>query len=373
MPVIHSWRGRGWLSTHPDLQRVAMRSALVAITATQGGVFTRSQALAAGYTEREIRAHTRPGGAWPVVRAGVYCLRVDIEDLDTRTLWLLKDRAAGLTIRRPATASHDSAARLLEIDTLDPPAPASHFTVMGSTGSRTKGDLTRHRDLLPLCVEHVDDRVVTSYARTAIDIARWHGYRNGLVAIDSVRQRGVPLADLDAELVRMERHPHIARARAAVRDSDEGAESVLETLGRELVASLDIGDVDTQFAVRLAGERIVWCDLRVGCHIFECHGFVKLVPVGEGGVATELAERVLWKQQARETDIRAEGLGTSRIVWSDCFGIGREQAISRLRKEYAVTEARFGKILPAHLRRFAEEHPRRRAPRLWTPDLATAA
>jgi hypothetical protein len=60
-------------------------------------------------------------------------------------------------------------------------------------------------------------------------------------------------------------------------------------------------------------------------------------------------------------------------VWGDCFGSGREQALIRLRKEYAVTEARFGRELPAHLRRFADSHPRRPAPRLWTPDYAPAA
>lgn len=350
-----------------------MRSALAAAAAVQGGLFSRQQALRAGYTAREIKALTRPGGVWAVVRHGVYCQRIDVEALDQRARWILKDRAAALSTRQPLTLSHDSAARLLGIDTLEPPTQASHLTVVGTTGSRTNGDLTRHRDLLPLCVERVDDLVATSYARTAIDIGRWHGYRHGLVAVDSVRNMGVPLADLEAELTRMGRHPHVARARAAVADSDEGAESVLETLGRELVASLELGDIETQFAVGLTDGRVVWCDIRVGCHIFECHGMSKLVPVSAGGVATEPAERVLWKQQARETAVCAEGLGASRIVWADCFGAGRERALTRLRKEYVVTEARFGRELPEHLRRFADSHPRRRTSRLRTPCSTTAA
>jgi hypothetical protein len=350
-----------------------MRSALVAVASAQGGIFSRRQALQAGYTEREIKALTRPEGVWAVVRHGVYCQRIELEELGVRDRWIMKDRAAAFATRRPAFWSHDSAARLLGIDTLDPPNHASHLTIKGPTGSRTTGDLVRHRDLLPLCVERVDDHVATSYARTAVDIARWHGYRHGLVAVDAVRRLGVPLTDLESELSRMARHPHISRACAAVRDSDAGAESVLETLGRELVASLGLGEVETQFSLRLADGRVVWCDIRVGRHIFECHGFIKLVPVDRGGVATEPAERVLWKQQARETAIGAEGFGVSRIVWGDCFGSGREQALIRLRKEYAVTEARFGRELPAHLRRFADSHPRRPAPRLWTPDYAPAA
>lgn len=350
-----------------------MRPGLAAAASAQGGVFTRKQALMAGYTEREVKALTRPRGTWAVVRTGHYAERSVVEALDVRERWLLKDRAALLMSRRPAALSHDSAARLLRIDTLDPVMPGTHLTLHGATGSRTSGGVTRHRDLLPLCVERVDDLVATSYARTAIDIGRWHGYRHGLVAVDSVRQMGVPLGDLHAELERMPHHPYVARARAAVRDSDAGAESVLETLGRELVLSLGVGEVETQFAVGLAGGRIVWCDIRVGCHLFECHGLTKLVSVAEGGVATEPAERVLWKQQNRQTEICAQGLGMSRIVWSDCFGAARDRARDRLRSEYAVTESRFGCELPAHLRQFADANPRRRQQRLWVPDVRTAA
>jgi hypothetical protein len=350
-----------------------MRPALDAIAARQHGIFTRAQALRVGYTEREVRALTRPNGAWAVVRLGVYCERALVDRLDSRTRWLLKDRAAVLSARRPAILSHDSAARLLSIDTLDAGSPASHLTLYGPRGSRTNSGLTRHRDLLPLCVERVDGVLTTSYARTAIDLARWHGYRQGLVAVDAVRRLGVPTSDLEAELERMRHHPHIARARAALADSDAGAESVLETLGRELVASLGIGDVQTQFAVHLVGGRVVWCDIRVGCHLFECEGRLKLVPVDRGGVADEPPEAVVWRQQARRTDICAEGFGMSRIVWADCFGPARERARERFPKEYAVTQARFGREPAAHLLAFAAAHPRRTSARLWTPDADAAA
>lgn len=350
-----------------------MRPALHAVAASQGGIFSRAQALGAGYTEREIKALTRPDGDWAVVRLGVYCERTRLDPLDSRSRWLLKDRAAVLSTRRPVTMSHDSAARILAIDMLNPPSPSSHLTLYGPRGSRTNSGLTRHRDLLPLCVERVDGLVTTSYARTAIDLARWHGYRHGLVAIDSVRRLGVPRSDLEAELDRMRHHPHIARAHAALADSNAGAESVLETLGRELVVSLGIGDVQTQFAVRIAGGRVVWCDIRVGCHLFECEGKLKLVPSDRGGVASESPEAVVWKQQGRRTDICAEGFGMSRIVWADCFVPGWERARDRLRKEYDVTEARFGREPAPHLLAFAKAHPRRTISRLWLPGVGTAA
>ena len=322
----------------------------------------------AGYTRREIEAAIRSDGPWITVRNGVYCERIRISEGGSRDNWLLKDRAALLVARRPAVLSHDSAGRLLELDMLDVPVPGSHLTHRGPRGGRTNSGITRHRDLLPLCIEYVDGTAATSYARTAIDLARLHSFQHGLVAVDSARTKGVPLADLEAELDRMANHPHIAQARAAVKASDGGAESILETLGRQLVQELEIGDVETQFAVRLADGAIAWIDLRVGCHMFECDGLVKLVPVEDGGVASRPAAQVLRDERRREAEVCAAGVGMSRIYWNDLWGEARERALRRLRREYDLTVARYGRELPAHLRQFADEHPRRRRSRLWLPD-----
>lgn len=342
-----------------------MRATLQAIASQQSGMFSRRQALAAGYTRREVDARTRPDGAWVVVRVGIYCERILLEGLDHDERWLLKDQAALMLAQRQGVLSHDSAARALGIDMLDVEEPATHITLFGERGSRKTAGITRHRDKLPLCVEEAHGLLSTSYARTAIDIGRLHGYLHGLVAVDSVLAKGVPAADFQAELLRMEHHPNIARARAACAASDKGAESVLETLGRELVRELDIGEVETQFAVGLAGGRIVWIDIRVGCHLFECDGLVKLLPTHEGGFAAKRPEEVLRDERRREAEVCAEGLGMSRIYWSDCFGTQRERAKERMRKENDVTVARFGRELPAHLRRFADEHPRQRRTKLW--------
>lgn len=351
-----------------------MRATLEVVSSRQSGLFSRMQALRAGYTRREIDAATRPGGPWVVVRTGTYCERALIDSLDQRERWLLKDRAALLTAQRAAVLSHDSAGRALGIDMLEVELPGSHLTHRGARGSRMTAGITRHRDLLPLCIEVVDGMTATSYARTAIDIGRLHGHQHGLVAVDAVRRLGVPLSDLEAELGRMEHHPHIARARSSVRDSAAGAESVLETLGRQLVVELGIGDVETQFAVRIADGRIVWCDIRVGCHVFECDGLVKLVPVDQGGVAKAPPAEVVREERRREIDVSAEGLGVSRIYWQDCFGNARDRAKQRLLKEYAVSVQRFGRELPASLRAFADAHPRQQRNKLWLPgDLLRAA
>lgn len=350
-----------------------MRPPLVSVTDGQGGVFTRAQAQAAGYTERELKSLTRPGGDFQVVRHGVYAERPLVEALDATQRWLLRDRAAVLIARRPSVLSHDSAARLLGLATLEVAEPASHLTSVGSAGARRSGGVTRHRDRLPLCVELRAGLLATSYARTAIDIARQHGFRHGLVAADAARNLGVPLQDLEAELDRMSTHPFIGRARAAVVASAAGAESVAESLGRELVAELGLGEIETQFALRIADGRVVSCDMRVGCHTIEVDGKIKLRAVALGGVARQSAEDVVWNEKIRQNLVCAEGLGMSRLVWSDFFGAARDRAKARIRAEEAVTRQRFGTSLPEHLQLFADAHRHRTATGLWTPAALDAA
>jgi hypothetical protein len=58
-----------------------MRDALSALSSTNGGVFTRAQAIAAGYTERQIRLLV-DAGLWASMRHGIL---VDGEHWPSRT------------------------------------------------------------------------------------------------------------------------------------------------------------------------------------------------------------------------------------------------------------------------------------------------
>jgi hypothetical protein len=100
----------------------------------------------------------------------------------------------------------------------------------------------------------------------------------------------------------------------------------------------------------------------VGCHVFEFDGRLKYVRAGEGGVASEPVEDVLWNEKKRQNEVCATGLGMSRIVWADFYGEARQRARQRLRSEYAVTLRRFGPGLPEHLAAFERQmRGRRRA------------
>jgi hypothetical protein len=139
------------------------------------------------------------------------------------------------------------------------------------------------------------------------------------VAADGALQAGITRAAMAEAAASMVSWPGITQVRAAIEDAVLGAESVGETLARELVCELGHGVPETQFPVRIPSG-IAWCDLRLGCHVFEFHGRIKLRSVERGGVAEQAAEQVAWDERRRERDVCAEGLGASRIYWDDLWG-----------------------------------------------------
>ena len=342
-----------------------MRPQLQAHADRHGGVVTRRQAKAAGYTERELRTLTAVGGPWVTVRRGAYIERARWDALEAfEGQARIRDLAAHLTMTTPHLMSHDSAARALGLPMLRPAQELVHITRYGVGGTRTEHGVKHHMTQLGLLNTRVIHGMrVTGMARTAVDLAREHGYQCGTIACDAALEHGLEVADLEAELVPMWCWPDVTQARAAVRLTRPGAESPGETLTRLLLLELDIGEPDTQFPVRI-GEAVAWTDLRVGCHVFEFDGRAKYRRTEQGGLARKSIEDVVWDERTRERLVCAEGLGMSRLVWGDLFGDRRDQTKARLRAEYDLTVSRLGRTLPQHLRQSAAEirarWPRRR-------------
>jgi hypothetical protein len=340
-----------------------MRPALRARAATQGGLFTRRQASEAGHTEREIRTATRSGGPWVTVRRGVYAERELWETVDGYDgPALLRDRAAHLSMQHDHLMSHDSAARAHGLAFLRPRTELAHVTRFGVGGTRTDHGVKHHMTRLGLLnTTTLASMPVTGLARTAVDLAREHGWVSGTVACDAALELGLDQADLAAELVPMWCWPDVTQARTAVDLCRPGAETPGETLLRLLVLELEIGEIDLQFPVRTRSG-VAWTDLRVGCHVFEFDGRIKFRRPDQGGVADRPVEDVLWDERTRQSEICAEGLGMSRVVWDELLGAPRDRTLARLGREYAVTSAQFGDVLPERLARSAAEI-RQRTPR----------
>ncbi len=193
-----------------------MRPALEARAVRTGGVITRRDALATGYTERELRTLTGHSGDWVIVRRGCYAERWRWERLDDDGRYALRVRAAVLTSTRPAVVSHTAAAALHAMPLRPRWRDLVHLTRPGVHGSRTEGGVKHHlAGLGPMDLAEVDGTWCTSLARTAVDVAREHGFEDGVVAMDAALRFGATRAELEAALRRMRFWPHVHRAREA--------------------------------------------------------------------------------------------------------------------------------------------------------------
>ncbi len=243
-----------------------------------------------------------------------------------------------------ATISHTSAAAVHGLPIRPRWRRLHHVTRPDVLGGRTDNGVTHHRARLSgsdLAVVH--GLSVTGLARTAVDIARLHGFTDGVVAADAALRSGASRAELSIMLERGRNWPFNTRARAAVRVADAGAATIGESLLRLMVLELRIGVPETQFLVT-DGRRSAYADLRVGRHLFEFDGRVKYRLPHEGGVSDRPAHEVVWEEKQREDWLRrtAGGFGVSRVVWTEMFGATRALTLRRLAAEYADTVRRFG-------------------------------
>lgn len=328
--------------------------------ASQHGLITRAQALDLGLSPAALGLLLRDG-EWVVVRRGAYADASVWNALDPyRGQPLLRARAVLLTLRREGVLSHDSAAHALELDILAPKDPLVHLTRPGFTGAWTEYGVSHHlARFRPSQVQVVGDLRVLDAARTAVDIARTRGVTHGLAACDSAMRSGVSRVELEEALAPMVSWPGVGSARTCVDLADPGAESVGESLSRQLTEEAGLGRAETQFPVPTA-RGVAWCDLRIGRHMIEFDGKIKYQRREDGGVADRSPTDVAWEERRREVDVCANGLGMSRLIWSDFWGEQRERAKRRLRQEYAETFARHGDVLPPELEEFARRMRGRR-------------
>lgn len=309
--------------------------------AGQRGLITYLQARTLGMDARDIAGLVRRG-VWHRVRRGVFVAADHWSSLDPyRGQPLLRIHAAHLVLRLPHWFSHESSAIIQGIPLPDPAGALVHVTRPRVLGDRTKAGIVHHKAVfVPGQATVVDDLPVLDLARTACDVARGSGLTAGIAACDHVLRRGLSLDDLRRVRRQMAYWRGVKTVQRAIDLADPGAENFAESALRELIHSLGIGRPFTQFGLRAEG-RTVFCDLRVGRHVFEMEGKVKFIPVAQGGVATADPSAVAWAQRERDDFITGFKLGMSHVTYHD-LGPGRARAMERLRREYTSTVERFG-------------------------------
>jgi very-short-patch-repair endonuclease len=230
-----------------------MKTLLIAIAAAQCGVFSRAEALAAGYTEKQIR-HLVEMGTWVRCHTGIYCLAGVARSLDMNA-WI-----SVLAAGEGACLSHRMAGKLQGLDGTPPPV---YFDIAVRVG-RSPRNVPRARihrtELAPEDTAVCRGFPVTSIARTLIDLGRSLPIETGSrIIADALRTGRVSADALEARIAGLAGCTGIDLARRAFLNADPKLESVLE---RELLGLLRRAGLNpvAQYVVTVGGRAIARVD-----------------------------------------------------------------------------------------------------------------
>lgn len=223
--------------------------------------------------------------------------------------------------------SHSSAAALWRLPRIGSWPSQVHAVDAVATGGRSSHRLIRHAVGVPRVVDQIDGLVVTSLARSVVDLARTEPFAAAVAAADAALRRTehpwreVPSTtltrtDLFEELANIPLRHGTARARRVIEFADGAADRPGESLSR--VSMLSAGITMPELQVPLygaSGRRYVvdffWRKFNV---IGEFDGLDKYVnPVYLRG---RTSAQVLQDEKRREDDLRAAGHGMSRWEWA---------------------------------------------------------
>lgn len=289
---------------------------------TQGGVVTYAQALDAGASERQLR----PGGHLIRVRQGVYAERAAYDDAAPHELVLLKVAAARLTTGVDLVAAGRTAALALQLPIL---------------GQPTRVDLVERKELRPL--HHGSSTTlpggdvvdllgvpVTSVPRTAVDVARRHGFAAGLVTVDAVLQREVARDELLAVVEACRGWRGSRTARRVVELGDPLAETPLESLARARFIEHGLPPCELQVVLGDTWDPIGRVD-----HYWREH---RTIAEGDGALKYTDPE-ALFAEKRREDRLREAGFEVVRYTWDEVLHTP-EVVVNRILRAFARAAAR---------------------------------
>lgn len=260
--------------------------------------------LRLGVSRRRLRTMVAHH-SWSALRRGVYA------EARQPSLDVLLD-GADMTLGRGWVASHGTAALLHGLVLLHP-ARADRLVLTVPPATKGHSDPPGvHFHRAGLCAEHVcavGGVIVTTIARTLVDLARGLPLLDGLVAMDAALHSGqVTAAELGAVVEQCRRWPWIRRAAQAVALADPAAESPLESQSRLFFLSHDIPMPASQVRLTrgglfLARSDFWWEAQRVA---------------GEAdGLAKYTDADVLRAEKLRQERIESAGIRVARWTWHD--------------------------------------------------------
>lgn len=296
------------------------------------GLHRRPDLHEAGFTDAELRRAVRLGSL-DVVRPGAYFAGPQPQRAEDRHAVLV--RATHDRLAADAVVSHVSAAVLHGLPLWNVPLDRVHITRPRDYGGRRRR--RRHVRVAPIAeheIRTLNGLVLTSPARTVVDVARTVGFEEAVVVVDAaLRLRLVDPLDLAQALESASGRPGIAAARRVVAFADGRSESVGESRSRVALARAGLVPPVLQWEVRSTGGMLVgpvdfgWPDLRT---VGEFDGRRKY---GRLSHHDEPPEETVFREKLREDALRAEGLAVVRWTWDDLTSFS--PVADRLRRLHA--------------------------------------
>jgi hypothetical protein len=288
---------------------------------TMTDVVLRREALAAGYTDRDIRKMVR-SGLWHRIRHGAYVGAGAWNELSDGEQHALLARAVLRQARTEVVLSHISALPEYDAPMWGLPIDVVHVTRRDQRAGRKESGVQQHQGiLLSHDVEVRRGVEVTSAARTAIDITTVADTERSLVVVNHLlHQRHTTLDAVRRRYASMDRHPFTLRTDLVLRLADPRIESVGES--RTFFAcwnqrlpmpepQVTVTDPRTGEVLRLD---FAWPEHGVWLEFDGKEKYVKYLREGES-----TADAVL-REKGREDRIRElTGWRCIRVTWADLF------------------------------------------------------
>lgn len=281
--------------------------------------FTRAQALAAGESDRSLRAALR-AGAVVRLRHGSYARSELVRDLDERARHLLLARAALHQQRGEVALAGPSAALLHGFDVFGHDLGLVHVTRLDLGAGRREAGVVHHvvGRAAALRTEVRDGVLVVSPEDALWQTARLSSLEGGVITADSALHQRPSLADPLRDLVaRTKAQPHSRTARLALRLARAEAESPGESLTRVACFRHGIPAPSLQHDVldptgrRIGRTDFYWEEARL---LGEFDGKIKYERLLRRG---ETSSDAVVREKRREDAVRRTRCGMSRFTWSE--------------------------------------------------------
>ncbi|MEE2033821.1 type IV toxin-antitoxin system AbiEi family antitoxin domain-containing protein [Rhodococcus chondri] len=297
---------------------------------TQPTPFLRTEALAVGFTDSEIRRALR-AGELERLEPGIYLQATDSESFDSLDRYRIRVRSVGTKLSPGTVVSHTSAAALHGLTLWRPDLTRVHITRNRTAGGRRSAG--RHLHVAPLTsgdITHVAGIPCTSVARTVVDLACTLDLDEAVITGDSALARD-PALDLEIRQVLdvTGRKRGIAAARRVAAFLDGRSESPGESLSRVRMHQARMPAPALQKELRtpdgyfVARTDFFWEDPGI---IGEFDGMGKYDTGGIEAVRTE---------KRREDALRDLGFEVIRWTWPELFRFD----VVRARFDRAVARA----------------------------------